>query len=450
MRPLKSLTVEAIVDLLATTFGDVDDPRAAEQLSYPLHDTLMSGFAMMFFQHASLLQLQRAMAKKRRRSNVQTMFGVHAIPSDTQRREILDGVKPEALRGVVPQLGGKVRRAGWGGRFTTTLPSGEHQGTYYTVALDGSEYFRSTKIQCPHCLRQTDPQGRVHYSHKIVGATGVRAGSPQVLPLDVEAVRHAAAESAPQDGELTAGKRLITRVRQEHPQLALLMIGDDLYSHVPFVEQLLHLRQPFVLVAKPASHPTLMAAVAAAEGTEQSQTGQWTAGSGARQRTDTYRLVRQVPLALESVVRVTYVEVWEHGAKGELLYHNSWITDLDVDAANVAVVVQIGRTRWKIENEQFNVHKNHGYDLTHNYGHGQQFLSVNLAALMLLAFLVDQTQQLASTLFQAVLKKEGSRKQLWEHVRALFYTLPFTSLEEIFNALLYGYQVQKVVILGPV
>ena len=54
-------------------------------------------------------------------------------------------------------------------------------------------------------------------------------------------------------------------------------------------------------------------------------------------------------------MRVTYVEVWEHGAKGEQLYHNSWITDLDVDATNVAVVVQIGRTRWKIENEQSRV-----------------------------------------------------------------------------------------------
>ena len=167
-------------------------------------------------------------------------------------REILDGVKPDALRGVLPQLWEKVRRAGWGGRFTTTLPSGEHQGTYYTVALDGSEYFRSTTIQCPHCLRQTDPQGRVHYSHKIVGATVVRAGSHQVLPLDVEEVRNATAESAPQDCELTAGKRLITRLRQEHPQMALIVIGDDLYSHVPFVEQLQELRQHYVLVAKPS------------------------------------------------------------------------------------------------------------------------------------------------------------------------------------------------------
>ena len=120
---------------------------------------------MMFFQHPRLLQFQRAMEKKRQRSHVQTIFSVHEVPSDTQVREIWAEVKPDALRGVLPQLWEKVRRAGWGGRFTTTLPSGDHQGTYDTVALKGSEYFRSPTIQCPHGLRQTDPQGRVHYSH---------------------------------------------------------------------------------------------------------------------------------------------------------------------------------------------------------------------------------------------------------------------------------------------
>ena len=99
-----------------------------------------------------------------------------------------------------------------------------------------------------------------------MGATVVRAGAHQVLPLDVEEVRKATAESAPQDWELTAGKRLIARLRSEHPQMALSVIGDDLYSQVPFIEQLQLLRQPYVVVAKPNSHPTLRAAVAAAEG----------------------------------------------------------------------------------------------------------------------------------------------------------------------------------------
>jgi hypothetical protein len=426
MRPLKSLTLEAIIDLLATTFGVEDDARAADQLSYSLPDTLMSGFAVMFFQHPSLLQFQRAMEKKRQRCNLQTLFGVHEVPSDTQMREILDEVKPETLRGVLPQLWEKVRRAGWGGRFTTTLPSGEHQGTYYTVALDGSEYFRSTTIQCPHCLRQTDPQGRVHYSHKIVGATVGRAGSHQVLPLDVEEVRNATAESAPQDCELTAAKRLLARLRREHPQMAQIVIGDDLYSHVPFVEQLQQQRQHYVLVAKPASHPTLLAAVAAAEGTAQISPGQWTEGSGTRQRTYTYRLVRYVPLALESTVRVNYVEVWEQNAQGEQLYHNSWITDLDVDASNVAVVVQLGRTRWKIENEQFNVHKNHGYELTHNYGHGQQSLSMVFYLLNLLAYVTHAVLALGDRLYQRCRAQE-SRRELWNALRTLVNTFLVTN-----------------------
>src|SRR4029453_7879548 len=248
MRPLKSLTLEAIVELLRTPFNAVVDNRVAEQCRYVLADTLMSGFAMMFFQHPSLLQFQRAMAKKRQRCNLHTIFGVREIPSDTQMREILDGVEPEALRVLLPQLWEKVRRAGWGGRFTTTLPSGQPQGAYYTVALDGSEYFRSTQVQCAHCLRQPDSKGRVQYSHLIVGATLVRAGSHQVLPLDVEDVRNVTAESTPQDCELTAAKRLLARVRREPPQLAQIVIGEDLYSHVPLVEQLHQQRQHYVLV----------------------------------------------------------------------------------------------------------------------------------------------------------------------------------------------------------
>jgi len=422
MRPLKSLTLETLVELLATTFDELEDSRAAAQLTYRLRDTVMSGFALMFFQHPSLLQFQRAMQQKRRRCNLQTIFGVHEVPSDTQMREILDGVEPEPLRALLPQLCEKVRRAGWGGRFTTPLPSGQHQGTYYTVALDGSEYFHSTHIQCPHCLRQPDAKGQVHYSHLVVGATLVRAGSHQVLPIDAEEVRNPTAASHPQDCELTAGKRLIARLRHEHPQMALMVIGDDLYSHTPFVEQLQQLRLHYVLVAKPDSHPTLLAAVAAAEAHGASQQGQWHEGSGARRRTYTYRIVRQVPLAMENPVRVTYVEVWEHNPGGELLYHNSWITDLDVDTENVAIVVTIGRTRWKIENEQFNVQKNHGYELTHNYGHGQASLSMVFYLLNLLAYVAHVIVELGDRLYQRCRARE-SRRELWAALRTMLHAV---------------------------
>jgi hypothetical protein len=294
------------------------------------------------------------------------------------------------------------------------------------VALEGSAYCRSPTVQCPHCLRQTEPQGRGPYSPKLVGAPVVRAGSPPVGPLDGEEGRNATAARAPQDWELPAGKRLSTRVRQEHPQMALMRIGEDLYSHVPVVEQLQQVRQPVVVVAKPSAPPTWLAAVVAAAGTEPRQPGQWPEGSGARQRTYTYRLVRPMPLALERAGRVTSVEVWEPTAQGDRLYHNSGITDWAVAAANVAVVVQLGRPRWTIENEPVNVHKNHGSELTPNYGHGQQTLAMVFSLLTRLASVAQVVLALGDRLYQRCRAQE-SRRELWHAVRTLVTAVLVTS-----------------------
>jgi len=57
MRPLERLTWEAILDLLSTPFRPIPDARQPARVDSTLHDTLLSGLAMMFFQHPSLLAL---------------------------------------------------------------------------------------------------------------------------------------------------------------------------------------------------------------------------------------------------------------------------------------------------------------------------------------------------------------------------------------------------------
>ena len=96
-----------------------------------------------------------------------------------------------------------------------------------------------------------------------------------------------------------------------------------------------------------------------------------------------------------------------------------------------------GRARWHIENETFNTLKNQGYHYEHNYGHGQQNLSVVFAMLMMLAFLVDQTQQLCCGLFRAVWQKLGSKRALWEILRSHFYHFTFRSMRQLYEAMLY-------------
>ncbi len=100
----------------------------------------------------------------------------------------------------------------------------------------------------------------------------------------------------------------------------------------------------------------------------------------------------------------------------------SWATSLEVSIENVQAIGRAGRTRWRVENETFNVLKNQGYEFEHHYGHGKQYLSSTLAVLMMLAFLVDQIQEHSCRVFQQARKSRGTKKTLWMQMRVMMTT----------------------------
>jgi hypothetical protein len=112
----------------------------------------------------------------------------------------------------------------------------------------------------------------------------------------------------------------------------------------------------------------------------------------------------------------------------------TWVTDLEISRQNARRLVKGGRCRWKIENETFNTLKNQGYHFEHHYGHGEKNLSVVFAMLMML---VDQVQQLCCPLFQAVGKKEGSKRALGESLRSHFRHFTFQSMRHLQQVMLY-------------
>ena len=99
-----------------------------------------------------------------------------------------------------------------------------------------------------------------------------------------------------------------------------------------------------------------------------------------------------------------------------------------------------GRGRWKIENETFNTLKNQGYQLEHNYGHGQKHLATVFGLLMVLAFFVDQVQELCCSLFQAARQQFHSRTSLWDKLRGLFKEYFVVSWETVWLAIIYGHK----------
>lgn len=274
MRPLVSLTFEAYWEVLGRAFRTVPDERLPSRLQWKLHDVLMSGFAMFFYQHPNLLQYQRKMKKATGQANLERMFGVSDVPSETQMRALLDTpAAQEPLRRVLPQVFERLRQTGWTTRYVTAV----NGINYYTVAVDGSQYFSSQNLHCPYCLQRKDKNGDVHYYHTVVAATLVRAGSHDILPLDAEEIRNGDGKEK-QDCEINAGKRLVTRLRQEHRQLPMLVMGDDLFGHEPFIKLLRQLRYGFVLVAKPTSHKELFEWVEDLDRLGEGVQGRWEEG----------------------------------------------------------------------------------------------------------------------------------------------------------------------------
>jgi hypothetical protein len=425
MRPLQTLTFDAFRDLLATTFTQIVDSRDPRRITWEMPAVLMSAFAMLFFQQPSLLEYQRRMQQRTGRSNLERVFQVEELPSDTQMREILDGVPTEPLRRVLPQTFEQMRRVGWTTRFVTEV-GGEK---YYPIILDGSEYFHSTQIHCPSCLQQRQANGETHYSHVVVAATLTRAESHAILPLDAEEVRNTDGQQK-QDCELTAAKRLVKRLRAAHRQLSMCSVGDDLYGHEPFIVELRAQRMSFVLVAKPTSHVALFEQIEEREQRGECVRGVWAEETGRHRRAFEYRSAAAVPLTRSGQVRVNFLEVWERRPDGTVGYHNSWVTDFVVTPETVAPIMGIGRARWKIENEQFNVHKNHGYEVEHNYGHGQQTLSMVFYLLNLLAFLAHKLLEFGDRLYQQCRAGE-SRRGLWTLFRSAFYLIELASWEAL-------------------
>ena len=268
----------------------------------------------------------------------------------------------------------------------------------------------------------------------MLGAALIHPDQRAVIPLMPEPIiKQDGTEK--NDGERNAAKRLIAKLRQDHPHLKVIVTEDGLSSNAPHIHVLQEHHLHDILGVKEGDHASLFEHVEAAK-----HAGRVTyydrddAATGLRQRC---RFVSDVPLnESHTDLRVNFLECWEW--EQDTVQHFSWVTDLRVNKGTAYQLMRGGRARWRIENETFNTLKNQGYHCAHNYGHGYQHLSVVFAVLMMLAFLVDQGQQLCCPLFQAVWAKLGSKRRLWEKMRALFYAYALASMRHLFEALFYG------------
>ena len=430
----KHLNADALFKALYDDFSNVSDFRQGiPEIS--MADALMSGFAMFSLKDPSLLAFDE---RRGTDQNLRTIYNIEKAPCDTQMRKILDPVNPEQLR---PAFKGPIRQLQRG----KILEGMVFFEGCYLLSLDATGFFSSKKLHSEICLKKKNSKtGEVTYHLQMLGAAIVHPAFKEVIPLSPEFIVKQDGQNK-NDCERNAAKRFFEKLRKDHPHLPLIITEDALSSNAPHIREAQKYNLHYILGVKEGDHSFLFEQVKKAR-----SVGQITefeiVDEENPEMVHRFSFLNQVPLNESNQdLLVNFLEYWE--VTPGKVQHFSWVTDFTVTKNNAYTIMRGGRTRWKIENETFNTLKNQGYHFEHNYGLGEKNLRLVFAMLMMLAFLIDQTQQLSCKLFRAVWTKLKSKRALWERMRSLFKEFAFESMQMLYHAILYGVKFQPPIIL---
>jgi hypothetical protein len=350
------------------------------------------------------------------------------IPTDNFIRLMLDPVSPEALQPCFDQVIGQLREG-------DGLKAFQRLGGRILLALDGTEYFCSQKLSCPQCLTRKRSNGKTESYHSMLAAMIVAPGHNMVLPLMPEFI-------APQDGaekqdcERIAAKRWLIAHAGRVASLRPVYLGDALFSCQPLAEAVLATGADFLFVCKKDSHKTLYEYVEGAPLEERTVTER---RPGNRSLTYRYRWMEGVPLRDgKDAMNVNWLGVSILDAKGKTTYDGAFVTSLPLTRDNVVEVAACARARWKIENESFNVLKNNGYNLAHNFGHGKKYLARIFATMNLLAFAFHTACDCLETLWKQARETIGTRTRFFQDIRSICSYIVFNSWTSLMITLASG------------
>jgi hypothetical protein len=416
----KQLSARGMLVKVRSVFSQIPEPiRDTRGLKskIPLVDCLMSGLAVFGLKFPSLLQFDQGLDDDTIKHNLKTLYGVENAPCDTYMRERLDAVDPQLLRPAFTGLFSLMQRG-------KVVEDYKFLDGYVLAACDATGLFSSEQIHCSNCCEKHHKDGRISYYHQMLAGVLIHPDHKEVFPFCPEPISKPDG-STKNDCEQNAFRRFLEHFHREHPQLQVIFTNDALSSKAPYIRPIINMGAHFIFGVNPTGNPSLFEWLKGVKfTTHQIKT---------KKEVIELKFFNGVPLNDSNHdLEVNFIDCIVKNTAGKVIGHFSWVTDIVVTIDNVYQLSRGGRARWKVENETFNTLKNQGYNFEHNYGHGHQHLGHVLAILMFLAFFIDQIQQHSCGLFQAAVKKAGSRARFWKRQQSIFTELYVPSWEDLF------------------
>jgi hypothetical protein len=336
--------------------SELADPRRPDRIVYSKEHLFYLGLSMFLFHCGSRSQLESERGTPAFRHNLLALSGTDEkqTASVEAMNYLMENMSPG---GGMEELPGQLLL-----RLINSRALDKYRNSHgeFMIAIDAVHLFTRKGRWLGAVYKKIG--GKTHSCYyaleaKLVTSDGF-AFSLGTLFIETEE------EYVKQDCELKAFYRLEEILKKRFPRLPICLLLDGLYANKNVLDICEKNRWGYYITFKDGSIPNLYAAMLAkldaspaASVDNQPEPGvlqhiSWALNLKHEGRSAHALFCREMTIAKDGIKVNNFV----------------WLTDARPDKHNAATLAEEARNRWIIENQGFNVQKNEGYELEHNYG----------------------------------------------------------------------------------
>ena len=340
---------------LINKFEGLTDIRNQSYVTYKMKVVFMVRLLGLMCEIKSMHELTRDFNTEEAIKNIAQICGLELeeIPHCDTINDIFRNIKVSEIEEIRKYMIVKMIR-------NKMLEKYKIRGQYYQVIVDGTGLAASRKKYNKNCLvkNKTDKNGKEYKEYSTYVLEAKLVVGDMVFSIGSEFVENEEENVDKQDCETKAFKRLAKKIKTEYPRLKIIISGDALYASKPVMDICKANGWKYIIRFKEGSIPSLYREFETIVKTDNES------------KKSNYSFVT----GLDYQENKTNIIKYTDGKKGtEYVY----ITDLPISNRNIEVTINIGRKRWKIENEGFNIQKNGTFDIGHLYSKDSTAIKVH-------------------------------------------------------------------------
>lgn len=340
---------------LINKFNELTDLRNQSYVKYSMKVIFIVRLLGLFCEIKSMQEMTRELNTEESIKNIAQICNLELdeIPHCDTINDVFEKIEVEEIENIRKYMINKLIR-------NKIIEKYKVRNKYYHIIIDGTGLATSRKKYNESCLikNKTDKNGNEYQEYSTYVLEAKLIVGKMVFSIGSEFLENTKEDETKQDCEINAFKRLAKKMKSEYPKLNILISGDALYASKPIIDICKQNGWKYIIRFKEGAIPSLYKEFETVVKEENESIK------------ENYEFVTGLDYEEEKINVIRHTDTSKNT---EFTY----ITDLSITNKNIETTINVGRNRWKIENEGFNIQKNGTFDIGHLYSKNQTAIKVH-------------------------------------------------------------------------